>query len=49
MILDTEQETLPRDELRELQLHRLRATVTYLQRSQSALERQAVELADLAQ
>jgi phenylacetate-CoA ligase len=27
MILDTEQETLPRDELRELQLHRLRATV----------------------
>ena len=29
--------------------HRLRATVTDLQRSQSALERQAVELADLAQ
>ncbi|MEI2782082.1 MAG: phenylacetate--CoA ligase [Candidatus Competibacter sp.] len=27
MILDTEQETLPREELRELQLHRLRATV----------------------
>ena len=27
MILDTEQETLPREELRELQVHRLRATV----------------------